>query len=93
MNRNYKLAFFITASLITAAITTSEQSVFAHIRMEVPEIIEAIRASNNIVIGHGSEGEETDLIVTSVALPNGIDSTIIADGQPHVDALTDFVQN
>ena len=60
MNRNYKLEFFITASLITGAITTVEQSIFAHTRFEVPEIFETIRASNNFVIGHGCEEKGTE---------------------------------
>ena len=96
MNKSYKLEFFITASLITGAITTAVQSAFAHTRFEVPEIVEGVRASNNVVIGHGCGGEgaeQRNVIGTSVVFPNGVDSTILVDGQPHTGALTDFVQN
>ena len=95
MNTNYKLKF-ITASMIAAATTVIGHNAFAHTRLEIPAINEAIRASNNVVIGHGCGGEgaeQRNVIGTSVVFPDGVDSTILVDGQPHAGALTDFVQN
>ena len=81
----------IAYSIVAAAITTFGSNGFAHTRLEVPEIIENVRASNNVVIGHGCG--DRNVIGTSVVFPDGVDSTIIVDGQPHTGALTDFVQN
>src|SRR5262245_31994099 len=95
MNTHDKLKF-LTTSIIAAAITTIGHNAFAHTRLEVPTIVEGVRASNNVVIGHGcggETGEARNVIGTSVVFPDGVDSTILVDGQPHTGALTDFVQN
>ncbi|SNX58843.1 hypothetical protein SAMN06296273_0308 [Nitrosomonas ureae] len=82
---------FVAGSVIAAAISVIGQNVFAHTVLEVPSIAEGVRASNNVVVGHGCG--EINVIGTSVVFPDGVDSTITVDGQPHTGALTDFIQN
>lgn len=79
---------FLTAS---AVLLFAGQTVYAHTVAEVTQIDENVRTSNNIVIGHGCG--ENSVFGTSVVFPDGIDSTITVDGQPHTGPLTDFVQN
>lgn len=67
------------------------QGAFAHSRLEIPAIPESTRVTNNIVLGHGC-GDKS-LMGTSVVFPDGVDSTITVDGQPHAGPLTDYVQN
>lgn len=90
MNNHCKLKF-IKVSIIAAATALIGHNAFAHTTLDVSTIPENIRTGNNIVIGHGCE--ERDVIGTSVVFPDGLDSTITVDGQPHAGALTDFVQN
>lgn len=95
MNTNYKLKF-LTVSMIAAMATAITHNAFAHTRLEVPTIVEGVRASNNVVIGHGcgvEGGTQFPVIGASVVFPDGVDSTILVDGQPHAGALADFVQN
>jgi len=90
MHNNCKLKF-LTFSIIAATITVIGQNVFAHTRLETAQINENTRTSNNIVIGHGCG--DNSVIGTSAVFPDGVDSTITVDGQPHAGSLTDFVQN
>jgi len=90
VNINCKLKF-ITVSIIAATGAVIGHNAFAHTVLEVPAIVEGVRTSNNVIIGHGCG--ERDAIGTSVVFPDGVDSTITVDGQPHAGALTDFVQN
>ncbi|MER2513518.1 MAG: hypothetical protein ABTQ25_14060 [Nitrosomonas ureae] len=89
--KNHNKIKFVTGSAIAAAIAVIGQNAFAHTTLEVPSIVEGVRVSNNVVIGHGCG--ENNVIGTSVVFPDGVDSTITVDGQPHAGALTDFVQN
>ena len=68
------------------------QSVLAHTRLDVPTQTEGTRTINNIVIGH-SCSDTVRVIGTSVVFPNGLDSAILVDGQPHGGPLTDFLTN
>ena len=90
MHTNHKLKL-ITVSMIAATITMIGHSVFAHTVLETPAITEGIRVSNNVVIGHGCG--ERNVIGTSVVFPDGVDSAITVNGQPHTGVLTDFIQN
>lgn len=90
MYTNHKLKS-ITVSIIAATMTMIGHNVFAHTTIETPSIPEGTRVSNNVVIGHGCG--ERNAIGTSVVFPDGVDSTITVDGQPHTGVLTDFVQN
>lgn len=95
MYTNRKLKF-ATASIIAVAATVIGHNAFAHTTIEIPTIPESTRVSNNVVIGHGcgvENGVQSPVIGTSVVFPDGEDSTITVDGQPHTGVLADFVQN
>ncbi len=82
---------FISGSVIAAAISVIGHNAVAHTVLEVPSIVEGVRVSNNVVVGHGCG--EINVIGTSVVFPDGVDSTITVDGQPHTGDLTEFIQN
>ena len=90
MYTNRKLKFAM-ASIIAVAATVIGHNALAHTSLETPTITEGIRVSNNIMIGHGCG--ERNAIGASVVFPDGVDSTITVDGQPHTGVLTDFIQN
>lgn len=90
MNKQQGLKF-LTISLVGIAASSLGLNVSAHTRLEVPTVTENIRTTNNVVIGHGCG--ERNVIGTSVVFPDGVDSTVTVDGQPHTGALTDFVNN
>lgn len=82
---------FISCSVIATVLAAIGHNVHAHTTIEVPAIVEGARVSNNVVVGHGCG--EINVIGTSVVFPDGVDSTITVDGQPHTGQLTDFIQN
>lgn len=90
MTKNSKLKF-LTISIMAAMAMTTGQNVLAHTRLETAQVNENTRITNNIVIGHGCG--DNSVIGTSVVFPDGADSTITVDGQPHTGPLLDFVQN
>lgn len=83
----------LTSSMII--ILAAIQHAQAHTVLEVPQITEQKRSSNNIVIGHGCG--ESPVIGTSVVIPDGIDSTITtgttqAGGtDPYTGTLSNFI--
>lgn len=81
----------ITGSITAAVITAMGSNILAHTRLEVPQIADNTRVTNNVIIGHGCG--EINVIGTSVVFPDGVDSIITVDGQPHTGPLTDFVDN
>jgi len=92
MNTKFKFKLKFTAFPIIALVSlTFGQNVSAHTGPEISQINENTRTSNNIVIGHGCG--DNSVIGTSVVFPDGVDSTITVDGQPHTGSLLDFVQN
>jgi hypothetical protein len=85
----YKLKYkVLSLSFLTSLMVGS--GAFAHTRLDVPIMVEGTRIINYLV-AH-SCGENT-MLGTSVVLPEGTDSTILVDGQPHTGALTDFFTN
>jgi len=88
---NHNKIKFVAGTAIAAVITTMGHNAIAHTRLEIPEVPENVRTTNNVVIGHGCG--EINIIGTSVVFPDGVDSTITVDGQPHPGALSDFIQN
>lgn len=82
---------FWAMSLVGTTVATLGVNASAHTRLEVPTVTENIRTTNNVVIGHGCG--ERNVIGTSVVFPDGVDSMVTVDGQPHTGALTDFVDN
>ncbi len=81
---------FFAISMVGMAASTIAFSAFAHTTLEVPVVTEDIRTSNNIIIGHGCG--ERNVIGTSVVFPDGVDSTVTVNGQPHTGTLADFVE-
>ena len=86
---------------ITGAVLAASQSSFAHTRLQSPVIEEngAAHGSNynNEVIGHGctnaTTGEKINVIGTVVIFPDGIDSTLMIDGEPSGQIVDDYVAN
>ncbi len=78
-------------SFIAAMIAGIGSNAIAHTRLETASIPENTRATNHVIIGHGCG--DRGVIGTTVVFPDGVDSTITKDGQPHDGPLTDFVQN
>ena len=79
---------FLAISIVGMAAAIGGVNAWAHTTLELPSVPEGARSSNNIIIGHGCG--ERNVIGTSVVFPDGVDSTITVDGQPHTGALTDF---
>jgi hypothetical protein len=88
MNTNRKLKF-LTASIIAAMTTAVTHNAFAHTRLDVPTMVEGTRIINNLV-AHSCG--ENNMLGTSVVFPDGVDSTVLVDGQPHTGPVTDFLQ-
>lgn len=76
---------------LTMMLLGAGQEVSAHSRFEIGTVSEGVRVTNNVVIGHicGTN----PVIGTSVVFPDGVDSTLLVDGQPQGNPLTDFVSN
>jgi hypothetical protein len=83
-------------------LSATWQSALAHTRLKTPIVQEnaANHGSdyNAVVVGHGCHNPVTgnsdaNTIGTVVVFPDGKDSIITVDGQPHGGALTDFVTN
>lgn len=90
MHKNFKLKL-AAATAFTTTVAFMSTSLLAHTRLEVPEVTEGIRVSNNIVIGHGCG--EKNVIGTSVVFPDGVDSTITVDGAAYTGKVADFIEN
>jgi len=86
-----QLNLSISSVLAIAILASTAQTASAHTRLETATVNENTRITNNVIIGHGCG--ENNVIGTSVVFPDGADSTITVDGNPHAGALTDFVQN
>ncbi|MCC6916091.1 hypothetical protein [Nitrosomonas sp.] len=81
-------------SLFSLAITMLlgiGQETSAHTRFETGTVSEGVRITNNVVIGHPCG--TNPVIGTSVVFPDGADSTVLIDGQPQGNLLTDFISN
>ena len=93
IHKSLKTTFRMLLSIVPLMV--SIQHVQAHTVLEVPQIPEQKRSSNNIVIGHGCG--ESPVIGTSVVIPDGVDSTITtsttqAGGtDPYSGAVSDFL--
>lgn len=86
----------ITLSTAAAMLIVAGQSALAHTRLNVPTLTEGTRVLNHMVIGDNCAADAGDgrrVIGTSVVFPDGSDSTILVDGQPHEGELTDFLTN
>lgn len=82
----------ITCALAGVMLVGISQSVLSHTTLNVAKAVEGTRFINNMVIGH-SCSETAKTFGTSVVIPDGVDSTIIVDGQPHEGQILDFLVN
>ena len=64
---------------------------FAHTVIDPPQVTEGKQSNNHSVITHGCG--DAPVIGQSVVIPDGISSTIVANGNPHAGPLSDFLQN
>jgi len=64
---------------------------FAHTVIDPPQVTEGKQSNNHMVITHGC-GDDA-VIGQSVVIPDGIDSSIVANGNPHAGPFSDFLQN
>jgi hypothetical protein len=79
-------------SALAIVLLAASQSAFSHTRLEIPTVVEGVRTSNNVVIGHGC-GDGTNVIAQSVVFPDGIDSSVKVDGAPTTNVVGDFLSN
>lgn len=86
--RKLELSLF---SFTTMMLLGIGQETSAHTRFETGTVSEGVRITNNVVIGHPCG--TNPVIGTSVVFPDGIDSTVLVNGQPQGSPLTDFVSN
>lgn len=101
MKKHNDLMTLMQIALMSISLV-SVQSVFAHTRLRIP-VIEENAANhgsnyNDVVIAHGcqntTDGASTiDTLGMIIVFPDGKDSIIEVDGQPHTGPLTDFVAN
>ncbi len=88
-----KVASFSVAALI---LVTVAQTSSAHTRFNTSSETEGVRDINHIVIGH-SCNETSRTIGTSVVFPDGVDSTVMVNGESSdknvIDYLTNFGNN
>ncbi|WP_293007621.1 hypothetical protein [Nitrosomonas sp.] len=67
------------------------QQTIAHTVIEPPKIAEGKPSNNHIVITHGCG--ESPVIGHSIVFPDGVDSTITVDGNPHNGSIDEFLLN
>lgn len=80
------------AALVVTLLLGASQSAFSHTRLEIPTVVEGIRASNNVVIGHAC-GEGTNVVAHTSVFPDGVDSIIKVDGVEVTGSASDYVTN
>lgn len=82
----------LTGAVAGVLLVGLTQNVLAHTRLNISSATEGERAINHMIIGHSCDAT-TRTIGTSVVIPDGTDSTILVDGEPHSGAITDFLTN
>lgn len=80
------------SALAVALLMSVSHSAFSHTRLEIPTVVEKLRMTNNVVIGHGC-GVGTNVIASSVVFPDGIDSIIKVNGAQTTDTIGAYVSN
>ena len=81
----------ITRLLSAILIGLFSQLIMAHTVIQPPQILEGNNSQNYLVITHGCG--EADVIGSSIVFPDGVDSTIVVNGNPYTGALSDFIAN
>lgn len=83
----------IFQQLLTIVILIScfFQSAIAHTVIEPPQVTEGKGSNNHVVITHGCG--DNPVIGHSIVFPDGVDSTITVNGNPHNGSIDEFLQN
>lgn len=85
----FKVATF---SLTAVMLMGLGQSTFAHTRFNVATQTEGVRSINHIVISH-SCNDTSHTIGTSVVFPDGVDSTVLVNGEASGSQVLDHLTN
>lgn len=85
----------LSGAVAGALLSGLAQNALAHTRLNIPTMTEGTRSINHMITGDNcAEGNPALRVIgTSVVFPNGVDSTILVDGQAHSGQLTDFLTN
>lgn len=79
----------IVVTAVSVALIGIGINALAHTRLDIPTMTEGSRTINHLV-GHTCGSNKA--IGFSVVFPDGVDSSVLVNGQPHTGALTDFVE-
>lgn len=90
INKKFKLS--TQAAIAVALLMGVSQSAFSHTRLETPTVMEGVRVTNNVVIGH-SCGEGKNTIASTVVFPDGVDSIVKVNGAATTDTVDAYVSN
>lgn len=82
----------VTLSLTTVMLMGLGQNTFAHTRLNEATLTEGTRTINHIIISH-SCNETSHTIGTSVVFPDGVDSTILVNGEVSEGQMLDYLTN
>lgn len=86
------LRYLIQSFLVLHALSgIISQNALAHTVIDPPQVTEGKQSNNNVVITHGCD--DGAIVGQSLVVPDGISSTIVANGTPHTGPLSDFLQN
>lgn len=80
-----------SSAFVAIVLMIAGSQVSAHTRLQAPQIAEGARVYNNVVVGHGCEGQ--NVIATTSVFPDGVDSTVLVDGNPHTGSISDYISN
>lgn len=78
-----------SSAVVAIGLIVAASQALAHTRLSVPQINEGVRVENNVVVSHGCEGQ--NVIATTTVFPDGVDSTILVDGNPYEGSISDFI--
>ncbi|MBL8496969.1 hypothetical protein ABF87_11660 [Nitrosomonas sp. JL21] len=81
----------LLAFIAIIGVVHQNESAFAHTVIQPTEVTEGKSSENYLVITHGCS--ENPVMGSSVVFPDGLDSTIAVNGNPHTGPLSDFVTN
>lgn len=87
--KKFELAALSLTALMFVGVA---QNSFAHTRLNVSSQTEGTRIINHMVISH-SCNENSRTIGTSVVFPDGVDSTILVDGEAIEGQILDYLTN
>jgi len=80
----------LTSAIVGGLLVGMSSGILAHTRLDVPTMVEGTRLINHLV---AHTCGENSMLGTSIVFPDGVDSTVLVDGQPHGGTLKDFLTN